>query len=48
MKTATALFVALLILGGLVFSVWAHFDGSCELFKYSKAADVPARCVMKK
>lgn len=43
----TLLWVVILVTV-LGFSAWAHFDGPCGLYKYSKAGEVPARCVMKK
>ncbi|MFY1688196.1 hypothetical protein [Plantactinospora sp. WMMB782] len=37
--------VAFLIL--LAFGIWAWFAGPCELYAFSKAGEVPARCVMR-
>lgn len=30
----------------LALGVWAHFEGPCSIYKYTKASDVPARCFM--
>ena len=36
--------VLLLVIG---FGFWAHFEAPCGLYKYAKAGEVPARCLMK-
>lgn len=40
--------LALVVVGLMVFGVWAHFAGPCGLYKYAKVGDVPARCVMRR
>jgi hypothetical protein len=43
-KAVIAVIVAALIAGG----VWAWTSAPCGMYKFSKATDVPARCVLNK
>lgn len=45
METALRVLLALLFLALVVFGIWAHFEGPCSIWAYSKAAEVPYRCL---
>lgn len=47
MRRVGAALAALLITAGVVFSIWMHYAGPCELYRYTPAKDVPARCFMQ-
>ena len=37
--------VAALLLTCVIGGAWAWFAGPCELYRFERAADVPARCL---
>lgn len=46
-KDVGAIVALVAVIAFAAFGVWAHYAGPCGLYKFAKAGDVPARCVMK-